>query len=149
MTLVQATFVLATFVHMRNISVLLSLFWSNFLDSIFWMPYFFNQNFFNLKCCLEPNFRGRILVQSWTDSNCTNDICPGDICPYEKYLNVTVPILTKFFRVPHFFLRKNLFRPKTLFGANFFFNQKFLDHNFSNPIFIFDLKNIWPKIFWA
>ena len=39
-----------------------------------------------------PNFKGRFLGPSLTDSNCHSDICPGnicpgDICPYQEYLN--------------------------------------------------------------
>ena len=37
-----------------------------------------------------PNFKGRVLEPSSTDSNCHVDIClgnicPGDICPYQQY----------------------------------------------------------------
>ena len=43
-----------------------------------------------------PNFKGRFLGHSRTDSNCYGDICagniyPGNICPYQEYLNCYWP----------------------------------------------------------
>ena len=65
-TFVQATFVLGTFVHIRNISAV--------TDSIW------------------PNFKNSFLGTSRADHNCHSDICPGniylgDICQYQEYLN--------------------------------------------------------------
>ena len=66
-TSVQETFVLATFVHIRNISVV--------TDPIWW------------------NFKGRFLGTSRTVSNyhnniCPDNICPGDICPFVYIINI-------------------------------------------------------------
>ena len=43
-----------------------------------------------------PNFKGRFLGISRTESNCYGDICPGnicpgDICPYQEYLSCYWP----------------------------------------------------------
>ena len=52
---IQSTFILVTFVHIRNIS--------SVTDSIL------------------TKFTGRLLWYSLTDANCHGDICPGNICP--------------------------------------------------------------------
>ena len=47
-----------------------------------------------------PNFKGRFLGPSWTDSNCSSDICPDNIrpsyiCPYQEYFSCCWPDLEK------------------------------------------------------
>ena len=87
MTFVQATFVLATFVHIRNILAV-----------------------------AETNFKCRFLGQSLKNANCYGDICPGniypdDICPYQQYLSCYGPdpqnFQTQNFSVPTVFLTNN------------------------------------------
>ena len=99
LTFVQATFVLATFVHIRNISAV--------IDPQLIIIY---KNLLN-KCVLSNsmlaisqlllarfwwNFKGSFLGASRTDSNyqvdiCPGNICPGNICPYQEYLSCYWP----------------------------------------------------------
>ena len=70
-----------------------------------------------------PNFKGRFLGLSWTDSNTVTFVHIWNISA------ATDLILTK------------LFRPYIL-GAKIF-----LDHNFFHQIFL-DHNFVWPKLFW-
>ena len=76
MTFVQVTFVLATFVHIMNISTL-------------------------TQYC--PNFKG--MFQGPSDALCHGDICPGNICPGKICPGDIYSILTKLFG-PNFWLER-------------------------------------------
>ena len=95
-TFVQAIFVLATFVHIRNISADTAgnLFnrcqlswWHLSQQHLSWQHLSISGISQFLLKRVWPNFKSRFLAPSWTDSNCHGDICPGNhypgnICPY-------------------------------------------------------------------
>ena len=60
-----------------------------------------------------PNFKGRFLGPSWTDSNCHADICPDnicpcDICPYQEYLSCYWPYFYQTLKVDSWDHRKHI-----------------------------------------
>ena len=115
-TFVHAIFVLATFVNIRNISVvtdpILTKLWSRILGPS-WTDSSCHGNicpgnkcpgnicpYQNYLSCYWPDFDQTLKVDSLdnlgTDSNCHGDICPGnicpgDICPYQEYLSCYWP----------------------------------------------------------
>ena len=88
-----------------------------------------------------PNFKGRFLGTSRTDSNCYGDICtvnicPGDICPDQEYLSCNWPDFDQTFLNKFFFLGRNIIWPNH-FGQKYFWTKPFWSKIF-----------IDPKIFW-
>ena len=91
-----------------------------------------------------PNFKGRLLGPSLTDTNCHRDICQGNICPGDICPIWTQNIGTNFFILISMaidFLDPNFFGPKS-FGF-----ENFLELNYFGLKIFLDSKFCWPKIF--
>ena len=125
-----------------------------------------------------PNFKGRVLGPSSTDSNCHGDICPGYICPYQENFSCYWPDFDQTLKVgswEHLELIPTdqvtlvlatfahiLAGPKFIFiGLKFFWTKIFLEPTFFWPTIFLDLKFFWaqnfvglkffldPKSFWT
>ena len=107
-TFVKATFVLATFVHIRNISGpdydetwnILNRFqqshWHFSRQHLFWWHLYISGISQLLLTLFWPNFKAMFLGSSLKDANCHGDICPGNICPrnicpYQEYISSNWP----------------------------------------------------------
>ena len=134
MTFVKATFVLATFFHIRNISAITDLdhtFWTqNFLIQIF-----FDQNCFGIQITLNPNIFG-FLSPNFMDSIFFQTLT---LFVTQNYFGPKVLLDSKLFSTQFFwrkiilglknFLIQNYFITKILdskyFWTNFVFNKEF------------------------
>ena len=107
-----------------------------------------------------PNFKGRFIGPSLTDSKCHSEICTGNVCPDNFFYimnssDVPDPILTQFsgaliFLDQHSFWPK-FFRPKIFwtwyfFGPKVFRTKFFLTRNLFDPTF-FGNRFFGPTIF--
>ena len=96
-----------------------------------------------------PNFKGRFLGPSWTDSNYHGDICRGnifhgDICPYQEYISCYWQNFQQTFWdyfLGALILLDHNFVPPKFFWTEQFFRPKLLENS------IFDLTFFWPVIF--
>ena len=125
----HATFVLATFVHISNISAI-----SQLLLVRFW-----------------PNFTCRFPGPLWTYSNCHNDICPGNICPcnicpYKEYLSCYWPNFDQTLKVGSWDHLKHIptVTEKKMYG-NLSMQHLSLRHLSISAIFQLLLIRLWPN----
>ena len=105
-----------------------------------------------------PNFKGRFLGQSLSDSNCYgDDIYPGNICPgtnrpYQQYLSCYwadfdqsfwIQFLEALIFIDHNFLDQTSLDPNIFVYLKFFFDLNSLGPDF------FNLKSVVPIKFWT
>ena len=124
MTFVQATFVLETYVHIRNISAVSF----SGLDQAFWTQFFWGHNFCGSKC-----FRTTLLDQNFPNPN---------------FFQIQIFLLPNIFE-PQFYWTKNSFKHNIFLDTNFlsptFFSEPkfFRSQLFFN--FFFNQKSLWTQ----
>ena len=140
-TFVQGTFVLATYFHIGNISVITDLdhtFWTqNFLNQIFFYLNFFDLNCFGIQIFLSPKFFGlkNILTQKfWVQTFWTVYFCRLKIYLWPKIILDSKLFSTKFFwrkillGLKNFLIQNHLI-PKIL-DSKYFLDQLFFNKDF-------------------